>query len=402
MICHEIPYPADNGGRVDAWRRIKAFAQFGVELQLIAWHKDRPKSEHLIEIHKYVKSLYLIAFDNSFLAMTRRIIDLFTYPLEVTSRIVRGKEVDRLFAEVRAFNPDLIWLDYLHGAEVASLLAKSLDLPLISRSHNIEHLYYDRLRSSTTDLKNKLRRTLSVSHLEKYEKTSLKNSTLFYDISIDDLKFWQKHGYTNGRYLPPFIDFSSDNNLLTNSDSCSQKQLYDLVFLGNLYIDNNVAGITWLIEKVLPIVRAEIPEIKLLIAGSKAVSKIKELCNSEVGVDLKINPASSMSIYNSGKILVNPVATGSGVSMKSLEMLLAGKPIVSQPQGMAGLPDMLKPYFNIAEDPQSFAQEIIGLLTNLKHAEVADRSLLESLFGFQAIKNVLSELNALVKSDGKI
>jgi glycosyltransferase involved in cell wall biosynthesis len=399
MICHEIPYPPDNGGRVDAWRRIKAFAQFGVELQLIAWHKHQPKVEDLVEIHKHVKSIYLIAFNNSLLGLTRRVIDLFTYPLEVTSRIIRGEAVNRLFTEVRAFNPDLIWLDYLHGAEVASLLAKNLNLPLISRSHNIEHLYYDRLRNSTTDLKNRLRRTLSVAHLEKYEKTSLKNSTLFYDISIDDLNFWQKQGYTNGRYLPPFIDFANDENLLDNQDDDREKSKYDLVFLGNLYIDNNVAGVTWLIEEVLPIVRATIPDIKLLIAGSKAVQKIKDLCSSEAGVELKINPTSSMSIYNSGKVLVNPVATGSGVSMKSLEMLLAGKPIVSQPQGMAGLPDILKPYFHIAEDPQSFAKEIIDLLTGTKHTQAANRLLLESLFGFQAIKHVLSDLDELIKTN---
>ena len=111
------------------------------------------------------------------------------YPLEVTSRMVVGKQLNHLISKVRAFKPHVIWLDGIHGGNVASKLSERFDIPIVTRCHNIEHLYYQRLFSSATGT-SKVKRYLSVSHLETYEKSLLKNSLLFYDISSEDLKFW--------------------------------------------------------------------------------------------------------------------------------------------------------------------------------------------------------------------
>lgn len=395
IICHEIPYPANSGGRVDAWRRIKAFSEFGAELQLITWYKETPQPEILDEIDKYVYAKYLIPFPSSLPSLIRRVIDLRKYPLEVTSRLVRGQKRANLLAEVKRFSPDIIWLDHLHGAEIAHFLEKECHVPIITRSHNIEHLYYQRLRASAGDLKNIIKRTLSIMHLKQYEFANLKKSAFFYDISPEDLKFWQNLGFQNGHYLPPLIDFAAFERDLQAGKHQNNRQ-YDLVFLGNLYSDNNVAGIIWFINEVLPKVQRVLPQTSVLIAGSKPTKKVQELCHNNHKIELRINPPSTSLIYNCAKVLINPIATGSGVSMKSLEMLLAQKPIVSRPQGIAGLPPELNSYFNIAEKAEDFAAEIINLLAGKKQAQVANRSLLESLFGFQAINTVLQELDSLI------
>ncbi|MEB3180095.1 MAG: glycosyltransferase [Nostocaceae cyanobacterium] len=388
FICHDIPYPPIHGARVDTWRRIKAFSKFGVELQLICWSSEQPKPEEIAEIQQYVQKLHAIAYNRTIGSSIQRIIDLRRYPLEVTSRILRGQDFNNLLAEVRAFNPDVIWSDYVHCGELALQLKKDLQVPIISRSHNIEHLYYRRLFESATDIKSKIRRYFSVSNLEHFEKNILKNSAFFYDISADDLKFWQQQGFTNGRYLPPFVEFTTDNQ--------SQEPEYDIVFLGNLNTDNNVAGVTWFITQVFPIIRSTFPEVKLLIAGSRPVKKIQQLCEEHPGIYLSINPPSSTAVYNSGRVLINPIATGSGVSIKSLEMLMSGRAIVSTPQGIAGLPESIQKYFQIAVDEQSFAKEVIQLLSNPQEVNV-ERELLESLFGFQAIKGVVEDINELLK-----
>jgi polysaccharide biosynthesis protein PslH len=396
LVCHDVPYPPIHGARVDAWRRIKAFARFGVELQLISWCKELPKPEEIAELEKYAQKVHLLPFKQTLMANFRRVVDLFNYPLEVTSRILRGYELENLLAKVRAFNPDAIWLDYLHAAELAFHIKNDLNIPLLSRSQNIEYLYYQRLLASTIDAKSRLRRYFSVSHLEDYEKKVLQSSAFFYDISVDDLKFWQKQGFSNGRYLPPIVEFDGEHRL------DSQQDLYDVVFLGNLNVDNNVAGIVWFVTSVMPILRASLPQIKILIAGSNPIDKILQLCQERDDLDLCINPDSSSAIYNSGKVLINPVPTGSGVSIKSVEMLMSGKAIVSRSQGMAGLPEELKLYFHIAEDAESFAQNIIKLLsTNDRNActecnrAIAAPELLESLFGFEVVKRVISDIKSL-------
>ncbi|MGB3756974.1 MAG: glycosyltransferase [Rivularia sp. (in: cyanobacteria)] len=394
LVCHDIPYPAIHGGRIDMWRRIKAFAEIGIELQLICWFDKIPQREEIAEIKKYVDSTYFIPFKHDVCSTGYRLLNLLRYPLEVTSRLVVGQQLDRLVSHVRAFKPHLIWLDGIHGGDVASKLSHQFDIPIVTRCHNIEHLYYQRLFTSAIGT-SKLKRYLSVSHLETYEKSLLKDSLLFYDISAEDLKFWKSRGFKNGRYLPPLMEIYQSRQQDKFNQKIDLNRQYDVVFLGNLYSNNNVAGIIWFLNQVLPEIRTQIPNIKVLIAGAKPINKIRQLCEDIEGVDLSINPPSSTEIYNSGRVLINPVLTGSGVSIKSLEMLIAGKPIVSTPQGIAGLPLSVRQYFKIASDKQSFAAAIVNLLSN-SHEINIEPKLLESLFGTQVIQEVVSDIKSLI------
>ncbi|MEM6399454.1 MAG: glycosyltransferase [Cyanobacteria bacterium P01_D01_bin.116] len=394
LVCHDIPYPAIHGGRIDMWRRIKAFSQIGVELQLICWFDKAPLREEVAEIKKYVDSAYFIPFKHDLCSTGYRLLNLVRYPLEVTSRLVVGKQLNNLISRVRAFKPHVVWLDGIHGGNVASKLSQHFDIPIVTRCHNIEHLYYQRLFTSAIG-RSKVKRYLSVSHLETYEKSLLKNSLLFYDISAEDLKFWKSHGFRNGRYLPPLMEIyqsQKPDKFYKKNDAYYE---YDIVFLGNLYSNNNVAGIIWFLTQALPEIRTQLSNIKVLIAGAKPVNKIKQLCEEIDGVDLSINPPSSTEIYNSGRVLINPVLTGSGVSIKSLEMLMTGKPIVSTPQGIAGLPISVRQYFKIASDTQSFAAEIVNLISN-SHKNQISKKLLESLFGTQVIQEVVSDIKSLI------
>lgn len=394
IICHEIPYPVNHGGRADAWRRLKAFSKLGAEIQLITWYKESPAPEDLLEIDRYVSQRVLIPFSSSLNSLVNRVLDLRKFPLEVTSRIVRGQKLLDLKKQVEEFSPQVVWLDHLHGAEIAHELADCYNLPVMTRSHNIEHLYYERLRSSASNFKGKLKRTLSVNNLHQYEIENLSKSTLFYDISLDDLKFWQAQGFENGRYLPPLIDFNMFDRELKSADKDEDK--YDLVFLGNLHSENNVAGVSWFIKKVLPRVQAVLPNVSVLIAGSNPVSEIRDLCNSHDNIDLRVNPPAPSLIYNSARVLINPTSTGSGVSMKSLEMLLAQKPIVSQAQGTTGISKELKSYFTIAKNAEEFALATINLLKGEKNSQPVDRELLETLFGFRSVAHVLEDMKKVV------
>jgi len=393
IVAMEIPYPPIHGGRVDVWRRVKMLAEQGTEIQLICWSREMPDAESLKVIHQYVKDFYPIIYKRGLDVYIRRLFDLFSYPLEVTSRIVRGEEWKQILDLVRSFQPDVIFSDHIHSGWVASRLSKALDKPMIVRSHDIEHLHYRYYLQCAKGHK-KLVRLLSLNHLEAYEKSLFKQSLAFYDISKDDLKFWQKQGFDNGYFLPPLIEFSPETQH-KNENNSAQKP-YDVVFLGNLNSENNVAGVTWFIEDVFPILKVRSPNIKVLIAGSNPVPKIKTICENKEGLDLKINPPSAMTIYQSGRVLIDPVATGSGVSIKSIDMLAIGQPIISRPKGLSGLPEAARQYFRVASDAPSFADEILNCLVE-EQSNTPDRALLESLFGYPVIENFLSQLNSLLK-----
>ncbi len=396
IIAHEMPYPPIHGAPVDIWRRIKAFSELGAKIQLVSWVKEQPKQDQIVEIHKYVQQSCFILYRHNPKALLQRMADLCSYPKEVASRIVRGKDLKILLSKVGFFNPDVIFLDGIHGGEVAKTLSHQLSRPLVTRKHNIEHLYQDRLYQVEKGLK-KVKKRLSLTNLEDYEKSILNQSQRFYDISPEDLGFWKEQGFYQGKHLPPLMNLDAIK-APANLHSFPRKSSYDLVFLGNLNSPNNVAGVQWFITQVMPILKAKQPTLKVLIAGSNPVPLVEELCHKTDGIDLKINPPSAAAIYQSGRVLINPSPTGSGVSIKSLEMLTYQKPIVSTPQGLAGLPDQVHPYFKIATDAQSFASAIVMSL-NTKEVKTIDLESLDALFGYRVIKEVLFDLEQLVQAN---
>jgi glycosyltransferase involved in cell wall biosynthesis len=397
IIAHEMPYPPIHGAPVDIWRRIKAFSELGAQIQLVSWVKEQPKQEQLVEIHKYVQQSCFILYKRSPAALLNRMVDLSSYPREVASRILKGKDLKLLLSKVSFFNPDIIFLDGIHGGEIAKTLSRQLSRPLVTRKHNIEHLYQQRLYQVSKGVK-KLKKSLSLTNVESYEKSILNLSSRFYDISPEDLHFWQNQGFTHGKHLPPLMDVSCLRNTHPQTEVTPNRCIYDVVFLGNLNSANNVAGIQWFLTKVMPVLQAKKPDIKVLIAGSNPLHSIQELCETTPGVDLKINPPSAAAIYQSGRVLINPSPTGSGVSIKSLEMLTYQKPIVSTPQGLSGLPEQVYPYFQIATEVDTFATAIIKCFST-DDIPTIDLQLLDSLFGYGVIKDLLFDFQTLVKTN---
>jgi polysaccharide biosynthesis protein PslH len=398
LICQEIPYPAIHGSRIDMWRRIKAFADRGVELQLICWwFGNPPLAEELAEIHKHASQVHALEIEQTSLSRLRRVTDLLTYPLGTSSRRIKGERLANLRQEVKEFNPDLIFLDGLHGGAIATILSKDLNVPLVTRSHNIEHLYVQKLFDAAIGIKDRIKKYLSLLHLERYEKEILANSALFYDISADDLQFWQQLNFTNGRLLPPICEFVGSSPADTSAGNPELKSTYDLVFLGNLNTENNVAGVIWFLSDVLPIIRERLPTATVAIAGFKPVDLIVEICDRTAGVTLIISPISASDTYQSGKVLINPVLTGSGVKIKSIEMLQFGKPIVSTSEGVSGLPTAVKEYFRIADDPVAFADAAIEFLSTDRIIPTIDRQLLATHFGTELMNNVIADLKSIAK-----
>ena len=402
LICQEIPYPAMHGSRIDMWRRIKAFAERGVELQVIFWwFGTAPTAESIAQIHKYVSKIHPIKIEQTSLSRFRRITDLFSYPLETSSRLIKGQKLANLMNEVRDFNPDIIFLDGIHGGAIATSLSQELQVQMVTRSHNIEHIYAQKMFAAAISLKDKFRRYLAMLHLERYEKQLLTNSALFYDISADDLQFWQALNLTNGRLLSPLIELVAVESL----NSSERSESYDIVFLGNLNAENNVAGVIWFLTEVLPLIHERWPQVTVLIAGFKPVDRIVQICHQTEGVSLQIDPVSANDTYQLGRVLINPILTGSGVKIKSIEMLQFAKPIVSTSEGVSGLPTAVKQYFRIANDPATFAAAIGDFLVTDGTVSTIDspgerlrqRQLLQSYFGSEIIDKAIAEIQSIVR-----
>jgi hypothetical protein len=130
-----------------------------------------------------------------------------------------------------------------------------------------------------------------------------------------------------------------------------------LLFVGGP-MNINVHGVTWLIEHVLPVVRRRVPEAELWLAGGIG----DRMQGSPEGVRRLGFVDALGELYRQARVIVNPQQFGTGLSIKSVDALLHGRPLVTTESGGRGLEDGAGEAFRQASSAEEFAAQVTDLL----------------------------------------
>ena len=138
----------------------------------------------------------------------------------------------------------------------------------------------------------------------------------------------------------------------------------------------NVDGILWFCRKVLPQIRARVPDVRLYIVGSRPAAEVQKLDNGHsiivTGFVKDIRPW-----YARADICIVPLRIARGIQNKVLEAMAMGKPVVSTSQALQGLATTT--FLFRADSPGAFSGAVTNLIQSPGKAEV---------FGRQARKEV--------------
>jgi glycosyltransferase involved in cell wall biosynthesis len=168
----------------------------------------------------------------------------------------------------------------------------------------------------------------------------------------------------------------------------------DLLFVGNLSYAPNVEAARWLCESVLPL----LPGVKLTIAGSRPGSEVLAL-GAGPRVELIADPDDVSPLYAAAAVAVVPLRQGGGSSLKLIEALAHGRPVVATGAGARGLPWDADESAGVivADDPQAFAAACRELLADRERASrlgVDGRSRVEHRASFEVIAPRIARLGA--------
>lgn len=130
----------------------------------------------------------------------------------------------------------------------------------------------------------------------------------------------------------------------------------DLLFVGSIW-GPNVEGMRWFLEEVWPSVRQQVPAARLRIAGRVCgCLPATEGC-LKLGVVRDLN-----ALYRQVAVAINPVPSGTGLAIKSIEALGFGRPLVASSCGARGLEEAAPPALTVAETPQQWIEALVQLL----------------------------------------
>ena len=365
ILAGEPPYPAIHGGQLDTYRRLLALHASGVSIILVYWQNNAASHKPPEEIMSLCDDIIILERRH----YRSHLHLLLTRPEWIAQRRISKSDSAILNKKINDKKPCAIFLDGIYGATVALSLKKKFKLPLLYRSHNIEHIYSKIQASRASNWRERILLTQNYILMRPLELKLLKQSDKFFDISGPDLLYWKERGYSNGQWLPTSIDadFATAASSLVD-----WRPTYEIGYIGNLYAQNNVEGIKWLLLNVIPIVKKKIPHVKIFIAGSRP-SEILEQLASSAGVTIIANPITMLPWIRNCKVLVNPIFAGSGVNIKSVEALFSPASLVSTSAGVAGLPADVHSCFAISDNAEDFADHILNALYSNAAASGPDK-----------------------------
>ena len=132
----------------------------------------------------------------------------------------------------------------------------------------------------------------------------------------------------------------------------------------------NVHGVRWFMERVLPLVRREVPYAELWLVGG-ICDRLGREAPGVRGFGF-VDPLDEL--YRSATVVINPQQFGTGLSIKTVDALRYGRPAVTTPSGGRGLEEGAGVAFLQAESAEAFAGCLVELLRDPARRDALARS----------------------------
>lgn len=330
VIAFDVPYPANYGGVIDVFYRVKALSEAGVKVHLHCFEYGRGEQEILNRCHevKYYKR------DTS-----------FGKQLSLTPFIVNSRKSEALVLDLLKDDYPIL-CEGLHTTAV--LLDKRLrNRKVFVRTHNVEHDYYNGLAEVERCGWKRLFYHVEAWKLGRYEPV-LKNAAGIFAISQKDADYFKQY-YNNVTLVP---GFSATDSV------CSETGRGEYVlYHGNLSVRENEDAAKWLIENVF----AEL-DLHCIVSGLNPSDKLKKLVDTYTNVTLMANPDDAEMIDLLRQAQVNILVTNqpTGLKLKLLNALYNGRFCLVNSDMVKGT--SLDTLCVVADEPKQIIAEIKRLM----------------------------------------
>lgn len=299
IIAFDIPFPANYGGAIDVFHKIRCLHKQGVKIILHCFqYGSRVPTK---ELEQYCEKVFYYPRKMS-------IVNHFSkLPFNVNSRI--NKELEQRLLQD---NFPIIF-EVLHTCYLLNHPQLKNRIKLYRHS-NIEHEYFNELAKAETQFLKKIYLRIEAFKLKHFEKQISKAQAIL-SVSETELKYFKtNYPSTVSYYLPSFHAFDK----LTINEGKGNYILYH----GNLGISENYQAVYWLIDNVfsqisIPVVIAGLNPPKQLVdrVGEYKHITLKANCN-ELEMQQLIDEAHIHCLYTQ---------QGTGLKLKLVNVLFAGK-----------------------------------------------------------------------------
>lgn len=357
QICSQPPYPDNNGASKAFLSIAQGLLQIGIDLNILSF--ATPASQPVFNEGSklfYKKTNYsFVDIDNSIKPFDA-LINLFKKESYNISRFVTNEFEAELEKILKENSFDVIQFETLFTTPYLATAKKLSNAKMVYRSHNIEHLIWERRAEIT---KNPLKKWY-LNHLAKKLKDFETEIVNNFDgiVSISEIDEETQKNYLNPKVKTTSIPIGFD---IAESNPVQPEEI-SFFFIGALDWAPNEQGLRWFLENVWEAVYKQFPDYKFYVAGRNIPSELYKWGRKNVEICGEV--PSSMEFIENHSIMIVPLFFGSGIRVKIAEAMSLGKTIISTNIGAEGI--LCKNFKEIlfANTKEEFIQMITHCIEN--------------------------------------
>ncbi len=362
QVCNKIPYPLKDGGAIATHHMAKGLIEAGANLDILAMFTSKSKVDkssvknYLNSVGVHVVELVETNTDVSLAEVLKNLMfsDLPYNAVRFITKRFRIKLQEMLING----NYDLVQFEGLYLMPYADTVKKFSDARIVLRAHNIEYEIWQRNYKTQQNLLKRAYFRILARRLQKFELNYVNRYDFLVPITKRDERKFNEMGNSRMSYVCPF---GFDFGLIAPSKFLHETK--DVFYIGSLDWLPNQEGLEWFIKDVWQKILKRHPGIKFFVAGRNAPPRIVRLC-SEYHVDYLGEVDDAYRFMESKAIMVVPLFSGSGMRVKIIEAMAAGKVVITTSTGAEGIELKNGEHLIIADDAKEFVSGIENLLSN--------------------------------------
>lgn len=364
IISFDIPYPANYGGAIDVFHKIRWLHKQDIKVILHCFEYGNKFHSEILE--QLCEKVYYYKRNLSFFNQ------LSFLPFNIKSRINKQLKQNLLKDNYPILFEVLHTCYLLNDSELKN--RKKL-----YRHSNIEHEYFTELAKSEKSYFKKIYLQLEAIKLKRFEKQITLANYILSVSETDLIYFKKKYSNTPSIYLPSFHEY----------DAVQSKTGFGkyILYHGNLSISENYNAVIWLIDNVFSKI-----EFPVIIAGLNPPVFLKNKISLYSHISLKENCTQNEmhQLISDAHIHCLYTEQNTGLKLKLLNVLFSGRFIITNKAMLAGT--SFNKMCELADTPQQFIsliKRIIPLQFSQSNIDFRENNL-------QAIQNA-NKINQFIQ-----
>ena len=296
------------------------------------------------------KTNYTAVFVNTKISYVDAFLNLFSTKSYHIQRFESQEFGDVLKQILKNKNFDIIQLETIYVAPYIDIIRQFSDAKIVLRSHNIEHLIWQRYANTLDNIIKRKYLLLLTGRLKNYEMSVFEKVDGIAAITSVDTSYIRNCGINTPLAVVPF-----GLNINKYEFKPSHNESPAFFHLGSMDWMPNQEAIRWFLDNCMPRISSSFPNAKVRLAGRNMPSWIYTYKFPNLEIVGEVEDA-AVFMQNQSVMFV-PLLSGSGVRVKIIEGMALGKTIISTTVGAEGINYKDGEHLLIADSPDDFMEK---------------------------------------------